>query len=629
MKKKPSVGQKAEKRHVKVHLPEVEKSSESKQPSKNPTSSKQEVSQTANPQKKELPARPASQKSNSGSDESEEVGSEGSSQLPKLYEKQKSRQHSKEKEQSSYGQELNGHVEKIRSFIRRLIRTEIPKNRESFEEMKGLLPKSADLWMCFASTKAAFLVNSANNFIHGSRVPITEDGKNEMILTQLPLKSTVMDFWHMIWDENVHSVLAILTDGEWNAFGRRLKLVPKQDGCLHKPDGMCIVFQQQVVVSAFYSVICYGLSWKGVHRSVQWVQYSGWEHGRSPSETGSIWQIHSYLRRSKKPIVCMSMSGVGRAGSYAVLEKVRDARMHAVQNRVQLGFIQIALVDHLLASEKVRTDLENKYLDRYQKLKQIQMQLEDIESVAHSHNSKTSKCRFPCLTEIKHPLTQFVDQRIAGSGNQEGVSRFETSSQVVGSPNHHRYSNENQWSDSRNSFNRAFPPSTYVNTAKVTKPISSIRNGFVVSYSNRGSSFSKSPRGIRKSSQISRSSQLYSIPKMTQSAFDQILPVSTPKRQSRGGKLSSLLANVIREKQYQTTVSRLLSFSGDDYFEQQEYSVDSASLRSSYSGWGTHVIRVSDSTSIAVREKEGPIIRQLAAPVSHQPKQLFVWSLLL
>uniref|UniRef100_A0A915DUB1 Uncharacterized protein n=1 Tax=Ditylenchus dipsaci TaxID=166011 RepID=A0A915DUB1_9BILA len=104
---------------------------------------------------------------------------------------------------------------------------------------------------------------------------------------------------------------------------------------------------------------------------------------------------------------------------------------------------------------------------------------------------------------------------------------------------------------------------------------------------------------------ISRSSQLYSIPKMTQSAFD----------------TSSIYTKEAVKRWY--AFLTLAIFSGDDYFEQQEYSVDSASLRSSYSGWGTHVIRVSDSTSIAVREKEGPIIRQLAAPVSHQPKQLF------
>lgn len=40
------------------------------------------------------------------------------------------------------------------------------------------------------------------------------------------MKHTVMDFWKMIWDANVQSVLMILTQSEWNYYGKNLRLLP-------------------------------------------------------------------------------------------------------------------------------------------------------------------------------------------------------------------------------------------------------------------------------------------------------------------------------------------------------------------------------------------------------------------
>ncbi|KAI1732732.1 protein-tyrosine phosphatase domain-containing protein [Ditylenchus destructor] len=314
------------------------------------------------------------------------------------------RQNQKRRQSKQHSKVPSEHVEKLRSFLHHTIRSDVQNCQKIFDTTRALLPKNAtrlafdaNLSKCrftdvICVDQSRVRINTGSSFIHASRVPISSDGKNEMILTQLPLKNTVMDFWRMVWDENLHTVFVILSNGEWDTIGSKLKIVPKADGCLHKSDGFCIVFQQEVVVSAVWSVTCYGLSWKGIHRSIQWIHYTGWEHAQAPSETKTIWQIHSYLRRSKKPIVCMSMSGVGRAGSYAVLEvahdnihdrqnnmplkltecvqKVRDFRMHALQNQAQYNFIQIALVDHLLTSQNVRNDLEHNYIDAYQKLRQ-------------------------------------------------------------------------------------------------------------------------------------------------------------------------------------------------------------------------------------------------------------------
>lgn len=42
---------------------------------------------------------------------------------------------------------------------------------------------------------------------------------------------------------------------------------------------------------------------------------------------------------------------VKRVSLVEYLQSVRDSRMHAMQNRIQFNFVQMALVDHLLASE--------------------------------------------------------------------------------------------------------------------------------------------------------------------------------------------------------------------------------------------------------------------------------------
>uniref|UniRef100_A0A915CUM9 Uncharacterized protein n=1 Tax=Ditylenchus dipsaci TaxID=166011 RepID=A0A915CUM9_9BILA len=118
-----------------------------------------------------------------------------------------------------------------------------------------------------------------------------------------------------------------------------------------------------------------------------------------------------------------------------------------------------------------------------------------------------------------------------------------------------------------------------------------------------------------------RKSQGYALPKMTQSAFDQVVeeePIS--KKHFKGGKLSVLLEKLIREKEYQTTISRaIISSAESDYRAgRREFIVDnSAEQHASYSAWGTQMVEVSDSVRLALRQNERAILR----PNSNQKKK--------
>ncbi|VBB29702.1 unnamed protein product [Acanthocheilonema viteae] len=219
--------------------------------------------------------------------------------------------------------------------------------------------------------------DDGSDFIHASRVPLG-DNPNEIIITQLPLSNTVKHFWEMIWQENVQTILLFLTLNEWKEHADNIQLIPRKGKCLHIEEFMMLTYKNEINITPDWLVGEYYLSKNDESRRILWHHYSAWEPNRSPKNSEHFWPLHSSLKKMRRPYVCMSLAGAGRAGCYAALEwahlmlhdkkvstinvvecvqKVRTYRMHAVQTIAQFQFLYMGIQRHILLVEKFRKEI--------------------------------------------------------------------------------------------------------------------------------------------------------------------------------------------------------------------------------------------------------------------------------
>ncbi|KAK6726516.1 hypothetical protein RB195_004690 [Necator americanus] len=195
---------------------------------------------------------------------------------------------------------------------------------------------------------------NSGSYIHASWVNITANRKD--ILTQLPLPESGSEFWQMILDTDIQAILLILTHAEFNMFHAN-SVFPGEQDFLHFKDS-------HIRVGEFKRVI--------IDRD---------------------WSLHVIsVRNSEKrrryhhPHVYMSLSGCGRAGTYAAFEiaherlhsdnfqklnimdcvcRARNGRMHSVQRTIQMQTIHAAIMEHIMGN-KFATTLPPNLVQKYE-----------------------------------------------------------------------------------------------------------------------------------------------------------------------------------------------------------------------------------------------------------------------
>ncbi|KAK0425421.1 hypothetical protein QR680_009191 [Steinernema hermaphroditum] len=289
------------------------------------------------------------------------------------------------------------HVAKIRFFVRAAVSGEIEKSTQIFRKARTQIPLRAtrsafnanlskcrfrDV-VCLDSTR---VVLEGKKFIHASRVPYGNSRNECMIVTQMPLKHTVADFWSMVWQEKANAVLLIATATEWAEVGAHLDLYPSKTDTMDLADGMSVTWLSMTEVRPSWRLVALRLRRGTERRLCDIVHFEGWRHGKAPDAVETVWEIQSYLRKKARPLVIVSMSGVGRAGSYAVLEHahsaihdperknfrmlecvehVRSHRFHSLQSPLQVSFVYFALLNHLFSIKNVVSDVPERLFEKY------------------------------------------------------------------------------------------------------------------------------------------------------------------------------------------------------------------------------------------------------------------------
>jgi len=231
------------------------------------------------------------------------------------------------------------------------------------------------------STPGSDYINA--NFIRGF------NGDQEYIAAQGPLPETISDFWRMVWEKSC-STIVMLTNCIENGRPKCAQYWPTQGSLTFKD---IIVTSMEILEFPDHVVRTFHLTRAGqsLERTVKQFHYISWPDHGVPSDHTALFSVIKKVNRwrfmasEKAPLIVHCSAGVGRTGTYIVLDSqinrirngrdvnvysnvqsLRDSRYLMVQTEDQYAYIHQALVEFIKSGD---TEIDASELRDYIKRK--------------------------------------------------------------------------------------------------------------------------------------------------------------------------------------------------------------------------------------------------------------------
>ncbi|XP_056002717.1 receptor-type tyrosine-protein phosphatase mu-like isoform X2 [Ostrea edulis] len=205
---------------------------------------------------------------------------------------------------------------------------------------------------------------SDNDYINANYIKDVKD-EERYIASQGPRKNTTADFWRMIWQENIGTIV-MLTNIVEGGKHKCSRYWPEEEGTVFEV-GPCTVRLTKETVYAAYIIRSLLVHREDTSdkRAITQFHYTAWPDHGTPEEAGLI-QFHravNKIYRPGNPLLVHCSAGVGRTGTYIGLDsllrhgteqgkidvfnfvkRMRGDRMTMVQTRDQYVFLHKALL---------------------------------------------------------------------------------------------------------------------------------------------------------------------------------------------------------------------------------------------------------------------------------------------
>merc|ERR1712141_744642 len=215
------------------------------------------------------------------------------------------------------------------------------------------------------------LVNATNSdYINASTVTDHDPRNPSFIVTQGPLGQTVADFWQMVWEQGC-VVIVMLTRLQDNGYQLCTRYWPEEGSEQYHIFEVHLVSEHVWCEDYLVRSVYLKNTRTGETRTVTQFHFRSWPAHGVPSSTKALLEFRRKVNKSYRgrscPIVVHCSDGVGRAGTYvlidmvlnrlskgckeidiaATLEHIRDQRGGMVQNRQQFEFCLMAVAEEV------------------------------------------------------------------------------------------------------------------------------------------------------------------------------------------------------------------------------------------------------------------------------------------
>ncbi|XP_061165616.1 receptor-type tyrosine-protein phosphatase T-like [Saccostrea echinata] len=217
---------------------------------------------------------------------------------------------------------------------------------------------------------------SGSDYINANYIEGAEQGK-QYIATQGPRQNTVVDFWTMIWQEHVTTIVMLTNLKE----GNKTKCTQYwPDANKHINYGTVSVKMIEEKEYAFYNIRILNVNHKQIKRSrvVTQYHYTAWPDHGTPDPLCLVVFLYHVTRTETNqrdyPAVVHCSAGIGRTGTYIAIDvlnqigrntgkvnvaeyvkKMRENRMNMVQTYEQYMTIFLALNEILKSPVNIST----------------------------------------------------------------------------------------------------------------------------------------------------------------------------------------------------------------------------------------------------------------------------------